>query len=99
MFDAFPLFAVGYAGQILCFQVGDVSILINNAGIVTGKSLLDAPDGLMELTMKVNAMAHFWTLKAFLPGPPSLLAILPRCVDSWTGPKRVISRCVLCSQP
>jgi len=49
-------------------QVGDVAVLVNNAGIVTGKSLLDAPDHMMELTMKVNAMAHFWTIKAFLPG-------------------------------
>ena len=26
-------------------QVGDISILINNAGIVSGTSLLDTPDG------------------------------------------------------
>eukprot|EP00051_Salpingoeca_urceolata_P031933 m.13608 g.13608 ORF g.13608 m.13608 type:complete len:325 (+) comp4600_c0_seq1:144-1118(+) len=44
-----------------------VSILINNAGIVTGKSILDCPDHLMELTMQVNTNANFWTAKAFLP--------------------------------
>ncbi|KAG5850253.1 hypothetical protein ANANG_G00080270 [Anguilla anguilla] len=48
-------------------EVGDVSILINNAGIVTGKKFMDAPDSLVEKTMEVNAMAHFWTYKAFLP--------------------------------
>ncbi|KAM6318622.1 epidermal retinol dehydrogenase 2-like [Aegotheles albertisi] len=48
-------------------EVGDVSILVNNAGIVTGKSFLDAPDSLVEKTMEVNIMAHFWTYKAFLP--------------------------------
>ncbi|NXS20208.1 RDHE2 dehydrogenase, partial [Mystacornis crossleyi] len=48
-------------------EVGDVSILINNAGIVLGKRFLDSPDSLVEKTMEVNTMAHFWTYKAFLP--------------------------------
>ncbi|XP_070533751.1 epidermal retinol dehydrogenase 2-like [Ptychodera flava] len=48
-------------------EVGDVSILVNNAGIVTGKKFLQCPDNLVEKTMQVNAMAHFWTVKAFLP--------------------------------
>ncbi|XP_044280216.1 epidermal retinol dehydrogenase 2-like [Varanus komodoensis] len=48
-------------------EVGDVSILINNAGIVTGNMFLECPDSLIEKTMEVNAMAHFWTVKAFLP--------------------------------
>ncbi|XP_058486185.1 epidermal retinol dehydrogenase 2-like isoform X1 [Solea solea] len=48
-------------------EVGDVSILVNNAGIVTGKKFMDAPDSLIEKTVEVNSMAHFWTYKAFLP--------------------------------
>lgn len=48
-------------------QVGEVSILINNAGIVTGKRLLDAADKAIDLTMRVNTDAHFWTIKALLP--------------------------------
>ncbi|KAI4889485.1 hypothetical protein NFI96_025303, partial [Prochilodus magdalenae] len=48
-------------------EVGDVTILINNAGIVTGKKFMDSPDALIEKTLQVNAMAHFWTYKAFLP--------------------------------
>ncbi|XP_039928404.1 epidermal retinol dehydrogenase 2-like isoform X1 [Hirundo rustica] len=48
-------------------EVGDVSILINNAGIVIGKRFLDSPDSLLEKTIQVNTMAHFWTYKAFLP--------------------------------
>ena len=40
---------------------------MNSIGIVTGKKLLDCPDNLMELTMKVNTNAHFWTTKAVLP--------------------------------
>jgi len=48
-------------------EVGKVSILVNNAGIVSGKSFLEIPDKLIEKTMEVNALAHFWTCKAFLP--------------------------------
>lgn len=48
-------------------EVGDVSILINNAGIVTGKPFLECPDELMEKSLDVNFKAHLWTHKAFLP--------------------------------
>ncbi|XP_021568705.1 epidermal retinol dehydrogenase 2 isoform X2 [Carlito syrichta] len=48
-------------------EVGDVSILINNAGIVTGRKFLDCPDELMEKSFDVNFKAHLWTYKAFLP--------------------------------
>ncbi|XP_040828637.1 epidermal retinol dehydrogenase 2 [Ochotona curzoniae] len=48
-------------------EVGDVSILINNAGIVTGKSFLECPDEHMEKSFDVNFKAHLWTYKAFLP--------------------------------
>ncbi|XP_032921639.1 epidermal retinol dehydrogenase 2 [Catharus ustulatus] len=48
-------------------EVGDVSILINNAGVVIGKRFLDCPDSLLDKTMEVNIMAHFWTYKAFIP--------------------------------
>jgi len=44
-----------------------VTMLINNAGIVSGKKLLNSADHMMSLTMDVNATAHFWTLKSFLP--------------------------------
>ncbi|XP_060762459.1 short chain dehydrogenase/reductase family 16C, member 5a [Neoarius graeffei] len=48
-------------------EVGDITILVNNAGIVTGKKFMDSPDSLIEKTLQVNTMAHFWTYKAFLP--------------------------------
>ncbi|KAG9278818.1 epidermal retinol dehydrogenase 2-like [Astyanax mexicanus] len=48
-------------------EVGDVTILVNNAGIVTGKKFMDSPDSLIEKTFQINTMAHFWTYKAFLP--------------------------------
>lgn len=48
-------------------EVGTVYMLINNAGIVSGKSFLDLDDRQIERTMNVNAMSHIWTCKAFLP--------------------------------
>ena len=48
-------------------EVGPVDILVNNAGIVTGRHFLQCSDEQIERTMAVNLMAHFWTLKAFLP--------------------------------
>ncbi|XP_059486024.1 epidermal retinol dehydrogenase 2-like isoform X2 [Neocloeon triangulifer] len=48
-------------------EVGKVTILVNNAGIVTGKRLLDCPDSMIKKTFDVNILAHFWTTKAFLP--------------------------------
>ncbi|KAA0719007.1 Short-chain dehydrogenase/reductase family 16C member 6 [Triplophysa tibetana] len=48
-------------------EIGDVTILINNAGIVSGKKFMETPDALIEKTLRVNAMSHFWTYKAFLP--------------------------------
>lgn len=47
-------------------EIGDVTMLINNAGIVTGKHFMECPDELMIKTMEVNTISHFWTLKAFL---------------------------------
>jgi all-trans-retinol dehydrogenase (NAD+) len=48
-------------------KVGDVDILVNNAGIVSGKKILQCSDAMIRKTMEVNALAHFWTVKAFLP--------------------------------
>lgn len=41
-------------------DVGDVTILINNAGIVSGKKFLETEDWMIQKTMEVNTMAHFW---------------------------------------
>lgn len=48
-------------------EVGKVTILINNAGVVNGMKFMDTPDKLIIRTMDVNVMSHFWTTKAFLP--------------------------------
>ncbi|KAL3272398.1 hypothetical protein HHI36_013875 [Cryptolaemus montrouzieri] len=48
-------------------DIGPVDILINNAGIVCGQTLLDIPDYMIEKTYNVNILSHYWTTKAFLP--------------------------------
>ncbi|XP_077990584.1 epidermal retinol dehydrogenase 2-like [Glandiceps talaboti] len=48
-------------------DVGNVTILVNNAGVLSGKKLIEIPDSMIERTMKVNTMAIFWTVKAFMP--------------------------------
>lgn len=46
---------------------GPIDILINNAGIVSGRALLEIPDERIEATFRVNTLALYWTTKAFLP--------------------------------
>ncbi|KAM9329849.1 17-beta-hydroxysteroid dehydrogenase 13-like [Gastrophryne carolinensis] len=48
-------------------DVGDVDILINNAGVVMGLDFLSLKDQQIEKTFEVNILAHLWTTKAFLP--------------------------------
>lgn len=53
--------------KIVKSHFGRVSILINNAGIVIGKSLPSLSIQEIELTFKVNIISHFLTIKEFLP--------------------------------
>lgn len=53
-------------------EVGEVSVLVNNAGVVSGHHLLECPDELIERTMMVNCHAHFWVninIFVFITGP------------------------------
>lgn len=47
-------------------QVGEVTILVNNAGIVSGKKFLETDDRMIQKTMEVNTMAHFWVRRVFM---------------------------------
>ncbi|GAA6062322.1 hypothetical protein JCM10212_006874 [Sporobolomyces blumeae] len=48
-------------------EVGPPSILINMAGIVRAKSILDMEPKDIDLTYDVNVKSHFYTVQAFLP--------------------------------
>ncbi|XP_053823753.1 epidermal retinol dehydrogenase 2-like [Vidua chalybeata] len=48
-------------------EVGDVTILINNADILIGKKFCDLTDEDFEKTFRINFFSQVWTCKAFLP--------------------------------
>jgi short-subunit dehydrogenase len=48
-------------------EVGDITILILNAGIVNGKQFLETTDEQVEQTIRVNFLSHTWLVRAFLP--------------------------------
>uniref|UniRef100_A0A915K7C1 Uncharacterized protein n=1 Tax=Romanomermis culicivorax TaxID=13658 RepID=A0A915K7C1_ROMCU len=41
-------------------EFGTIDILINNAGIVSGKDIFECPDEKIAKVMNVNTMAHIW---------------------------------------
>ena len=46
---------------------GTVTVLVNNAGIVSAKQTTDLSDQMVERTFAVNTLSHFYTIKEFLP--------------------------------
>ena len=54
------------AGELIA-RLGHIDVLINNAGIVSGKELLDLEPAEIIASFQTNILAHFWTLRAFLP--------------------------------
>ncbi|MDP9801659.1 all-trans-retinol dehydrogenase (NAD+) [Arcanobacterium wilhelmae] len=51
----------------LAKEIGHVDIVINNAGVVTGKPLLEASEAQIRRTFDVNVLAQYWVTRAFLP--------------------------------
>lgn len=58
---------LGAKHQIEAWDIGHVSVVINNAGITSGKSLLDLSFSEIDSTIRVNLISHFYTNKIFLP--------------------------------
>ncbi|XP_011692672.1 PREDICTED: short-chain dehydrogenase/reductase family 16C member 6-like isoform X3 [Wasmannia auropunctata] len=48
-------------------EVGDVTILVNNAGIMPCHAFLDHTVDEIRRIFDINVLAHFWMLQAFLP--------------------------------
>ncbi|CAG8521397.1 7425_t:CDS:2 [Diversispora eburnea] len=48
-------------------EVGHPTILINNAGVVKGKTILDESENEILETINTNLLSSFWTTKVFLP--------------------------------
>ncbi|QDZ20895.1 short chain dehydrogenase [Chloropicon primus] len=56
------------AAEVLAAFEGAVDILVNNAGVTSGgKWITDLSDEEINRCVDVNLLAHFWTVRAFLP--------------------------------
>ena len=55
------------AGNKVLKDVGAVTILINNAGIMPQHELLKHTENEIRTIFEVNVLAHFWMFEAFLP--------------------------------
>lgn len=47
--------------------LGPIDVIVNNAGVVTGTTLLEADPAAIERTFAVNTLALSWVTRAFLP--------------------------------
>lgn len=56
--------AVVAAGE----DAGHVDVLVNNAGVVTGRPLTEATEAGIRRVMDVNVLALYWVTRQFLPG-------------------------------
>jgi len=48
-------------------ELGHPTVVVNNAGVAQGKLITNLSAEDVQQTFGVNILAHFWTLKAFLP--------------------------------
>ncbi|XP_039556476.1 estradiol 17-beta-dehydrogenase 11-like, partial [Passer montanus] len=48
-------------------DIGDVTILVNNAGVITAADFLSTQEHQIERMFEVNILGHMWTTRAFLP--------------------------------
>lgn len=49
-------------------KTGDIDVLINNAGVVSGASFSQLSAEAIERTYRVNVLSLYWMTQAFLPG-------------------------------
>lgn len=66
-------------------DVGYVTMLINNAGILHCRPLLMLNHQQIQRTMEVNTMAHFWTIREFLPSMIEMKKGHIVCISSLAG--------------
>lgn len=59
--------AIRTAAKRVAQESGPVDVLVNNAGIVSGKPLLEISEEEIRRSFAINTLALFWTTRAFLP--------------------------------
>ena len=65
--DVSKMETVNDTAQRVLRELGRIDILINNAGVVSGKLLLELSERDILRTLNINTLALFWTTRAFLP--------------------------------
>ncbi|WEW57896.1 hypothetical protein PRK78_003363 [Emydomyces testavorans] len=58
---------IAKAAQAIRAELGEPTILVNNAGVLKGKSILDGTDAETRQTFEVNTLSHYWLAREFLP--------------------------------
>lgn len=53
--------------ELIRKEHGDPTVLVNNAGLARTGTILDESEAAIRGTFEVNILAHFWTVKEFLP--------------------------------
>lgn len=77
--------------------IGHPSILINNAGVGQGHSMLTTPPGWLRKIFDVNLISHYYTIQAFMP---NMIAqkkghiITIASVASFVSPPGMVDYCV-----
>jgi len=59
--------AVATAAELVRREVGDPTIVINNAGLMNISSFISQSDKEIENMFNVNVLSNFWVIKEFLP--------------------------------
>ena len=54
-------------GGMVRMEVGHIQVLIQNAGVVSGKNIFELKDEEIKRTIDINTTSHFWTIREFLP--------------------------------
>ncbi|KAJ5248604.1 hypothetical protein N7468_000055 [Penicillium chermesinum] len=59
--------SIAAAAATIRKEVGDPTVLINNAGVAFDQTILDEPEEKIRLTFEVNTVSHFLMVREFLP--------------------------------
>lgn len=59
--------AIADAAASIRREIGEPTVLVNNAGVARGKTILDSTEADIRLTFDVNTLAHYFLAKEFLP--------------------------------
>jgi len=59
--------AIASAASSIRSTLGNPTVLINNAGVARGKTILESTEKDINLTFKVNAFSHYYLTQQFLP--------------------------------